>query len=170
MIIDRKRLSYWLACGVVLAQLTACTGEQTETKSPSSGSSGTPVVSEADKSTGAPEVGKVSADTKATGSSGKSTVDTGADRQTSTSSLAGSKNSTGSRVAVYGASSTQTSTENVSGNPVSGSVADSPKVAQGSVGSSLSDGKGKENCGDVIGAALCYSGNYQLKVETDDTE
>ena len=32
------------------------------------------------------------------------------------------------------------------------------------------DGKGKENCGDVIGAALCYSGNYQLKVETDDTE
>ena len=32
------------------------------------------------------------------------------------------------------------------------------------------DGKGQENCGDVIGAALCYSGNYQLKVETDDTE
>ena len=32
------------------------------------------------------------------------------------------------------------------------------------------DGKGRENCGDVIGAALCYSGNYQLKVETDDTE
>ena len=32
------------------------------------------------------------------------------------------------------------------------------------------DGKGKENCCDVIGAALCYSGNYQLKVETDDTE
>ena len=32
------------------------------------------------------------------------------------------------------------------------------------------DGKGQENNGDVIGAALCYSGNYQLKVETDDTE
>jgi len=32
------------------------------------------------------------------------------------------------------------------------------------------DGKGQENQGDVIGAALCYSGNYQLKVETDDTE
>ena len=32
------------------------------------------------------------------------------------------------------------------------------------------DGKGQENAGDVIGAALCYSGNYQLKVETDDTE
>ena len=32
------------------------------------------------------------------------------------------------------------------------------------------DGKGRENNGDVIGAALCYSGNYQLKVETDDTE
>ena len=32
------------------------------------------------------------------------------------------------------------------------------------------DGKGRENSGDVIGAALCYSGNYQLKVETDDTE
>ena len=32
------------------------------------------------------------------------------------------------------------------------------------------DGKGQENCGDVIGAALCYSGNFQLKVETDDTE
>ena len=32
------------------------------------------------------------------------------------------------------------------------------------------DGKGEENHGDVIGAALCYSGNYRLKVETDDTE
>ena len=32
------------------------------------------------------------------------------------------------------------------------------------------DGKAQENAGDVIGAALCYSGNYQLKVETDDTE
>jgi alpha-galactosidase len=32
------------------------------------------------------------------------------------------------------------------------------------------DGKGQENNGDVIGAALCYSGNYQLKIETDDTE
>ena len=32
------------------------------------------------------------------------------------------------------------------------------------------DGKGQENCGQVIGAALCYSGNYRLKVTTDDTE
>lgn len=32
------------------------------------------------------------------------------------------------------------------------------------------DGKAKENSGDVIGAALCYGGNYRLKVETDDTE
>ena len=32
------------------------------------------------------------------------------------------------------------------------------------------DGKGRENNGDVIGVALCYSGNYRLKVETDDTE
>jgi len=32
------------------------------------------------------------------------------------------------------------------------------------------DGKARENSGDVIGAALCYSGNYRLKVETDDTE
>ena len=32
------------------------------------------------------------------------------------------------------------------------------------------DGKGRENCGQVIGAALCYSGNYRLKVHTDDTE
>ena len=32
------------------------------------------------------------------------------------------------------------------------------------------DGKARELTGDVIGAALCYSGNYELKVETDDTE
>ena len=32
------------------------------------------------------------------------------------------------------------------------------------------NGKGQENQGDVIGAALCYSGNFQLKVETDDSE
>ena len=32
------------------------------------------------------------------------------------------------------------------------------------------DGKGQENHGAVIGAALCYSGNFQLKVETDDTD
>ena len=32
------------------------------------------------------------------------------------------------------------------------------------------DGKAQENRGDVIGAALCYSGNFQLKVETDDSE
>ncbi len=32
------------------------------------------------------------------------------------------------------------------------------------------DGKAQENNGQVIGAALCYSGNYRLKVCTDDTE
>ncbi len=32
------------------------------------------------------------------------------------------------------------------------------------------DGKARENTGDVIGAALCYSGNFQLKIDTDDTE
>ena len=32
------------------------------------------------------------------------------------------------------------------------------------------DGKGRENAGDVIGATLCYSGNYKLKIETDDTD
>ena len=32
------------------------------------------------------------------------------------------------------------------------------------------NGKGQENQGDVIGAALCYSGNFQLKVETDDSD
>ena len=32
------------------------------------------------------------------------------------------------------------------------------------------NGKGQENTGDVIGAALCYSGNFQLKIDTDDTE
>lgn len=32
------------------------------------------------------------------------------------------------------------------------------------------DGKARENSGDVIGAALCYSGNYRLRVITDDTE
>ena len=32
------------------------------------------------------------------------------------------------------------------------------------------DGKGRENEGAVIGAALCYSGNYRIKLETDDTD
>ena len=32
------------------------------------------------------------------------------------------------------------------------------------------DGKGQENAGDVIGAALVYGGNYKLKTVTDDTE
>ena len=32
------------------------------------------------------------------------------------------------------------------------------------------DGKGQENQGQVIGAALCYSGNFRLKVVTDDTD
>lgn len=31
------------------------------------------------------------------------------------------------------------------------------------------EGKGKENTGDVIGAALCYGGNYKLRIATDDT-
>ena len=32
------------------------------------------------------------------------------------------------------------------------------------------DGKGQEQTGQVIGAALCYSGNFRLKTVTDDTE
>jgi len=32
------------------------------------------------------------------------------------------------------------------------------------------DGKGRENDGDVIGAAICYGGNYELKTVTDDTD
>jgi len=32
------------------------------------------------------------------------------------------------------------------------------------------DGKPQEETGDVIGAALCYSGNYKLQVVTDETE
>jgi len=32
------------------------------------------------------------------------------------------------------------------------------------------DGKGRENSGAVIGAALCYAGNYRLKIDTDDTD
>ena len=32
------------------------------------------------------------------------------------------------------------------------------------------DGKPAENTGDVIGAALCYSGNYELKFDTGDTD
>jgi len=32
------------------------------------------------------------------------------------------------------------------------------------------DGKGRENYGTVIGAALCYGGNYRLKIDTDDTD
>ena len=32
------------------------------------------------------------------------------------------------------------------------------------------DGKARENQGSVIGVALCYSGNYRIKIETDDTE
>ncbi len=32
------------------------------------------------------------------------------------------------------------------------------------------DGKGQENQGAVIGAAICYSGNYRLRVVTDDTD
>lgn len=32
------------------------------------------------------------------------------------------------------------------------------------------DGKARENDGPVIGAALCYTGNYQLQVRTDDSD
>ena len=32
------------------------------------------------------------------------------------------------------------------------------------------DGRPQELTGSIIGAALCYSGNYELKVETDDTD
>lgn len=32
------------------------------------------------------------------------------------------------------------------------------------------DGKPQENDGNVIGAALCYSGNYKLRIDTDDSE
>ncbi|MBQ6965471.1 MAG: alpha-galactosidase [Bacteroidaceae bacterium] len=32
------------------------------------------------------------------------------------------------------------------------------------------DGYGRENEGDVIGAALMYSGNYRITIDTDDTE
>ena len=32
------------------------------------------------------------------------------------------------------------------------------------------DGRPEENSGDVIGAALCYSGNYELRFDTDDSE
>lgn len=32
------------------------------------------------------------------------------------------------------------------------------------------DGKPQENYGNVIGAALCYGGNYKLRIDTDDSE
>ena len=32
------------------------------------------------------------------------------------------------------------------------------------------DGKPRENCGDVIGAAICYTGNYKLRINTHDDE
>ena len=32
------------------------------------------------------------------------------------------------------------------------------------------DGKPRENSGRVIGAALCYSGNYELRIDTKDTD
>lgn len=32
------------------------------------------------------------------------------------------------------------------------------------------DGKPQENTGNVIGVALCYSGNYKLSIDTDDSE
>ena len=42
-------------------------------------------------------------------------------------------------------------------------------TAHGEVMFSL-DGRPQENYGNVIGAALCYSGNYKLRVDTDDSE
>lgn len=32
------------------------------------------------------------------------------------------------------------------------------------------DGRPCENTGEVIGAALCYGGNYKLRIDTDDSE
>ena len=32
------------------------------------------------------------------------------------------------------------------------------------------DGRPQENHGNVVGAALCYSGNYKLRIDTDDSE
>ena len=32
------------------------------------------------------------------------------------------------------------------------------------------DGRPQENSGNVIGAALCYTGNYKLRIDTDDSE
>ena len=32
------------------------------------------------------------------------------------------------------------------------------------------DGKPQENTGNVIGVALCYTGNYKLRIDTDDSE
>lgn len=32
------------------------------------------------------------------------------------------------------------------------------------------DGPAQENTGDIIGAVLCYSGNYSVTIDTDDTE
>lgn len=32
------------------------------------------------------------------------------------------------------------------------------------------DGKPQENHGNVVGAALCYGGNYKLRIDTDDSE
>ena len=32
------------------------------------------------------------------------------------------------------------------------------------------DGQPQENSGNVIGAALCYTGNYKLRIDTDDSE
>ena len=32
------------------------------------------------------------------------------------------------------------------------------------------DGKPQENTGRTIGAALCYGGNYKLRIDTDETD
>ena len=43
------------------------------------------------------------------------------------------------------------------------------QTSRGEVMFSL-DGKGQENTGRVIGAAICYSGNYKLRTVTDESE
>ncbi len=32
------------------------------------------------------------------------------------------------------------------------------------------DGPARENTGDVIGTALCYSGNFRITIDTDESD
>lgn len=43
------------------------------------------------------------------------------------------------------------------------------QTSRGEVMFSL-DGKAQENSGRVIGAAICYTGNYKLRAVTDESE